>query len=149
MTGGLCGVTLGVVLLASVACGGRGSPTGPSGTPVDLTGTWAGSATDSSGPGTMRWEVSQSGLSFRGTLLLADVATGVSGRGAVSGTSSSQGVTFSAEVAAGGFDGAYGACSANVSGQATVSGASLTGTYSGTNSCSGLISAGQFTLSRQ
>jgi hypothetical protein len=152
VTGGLRGVTLGVVLpvaLLAGACGGRRSPTAPSGTAVDVTGTWSGSATDSSGPGTMRWEVSQSDLAFRGSLILTDTATGVTGRGAVSGTSTSTGLTFSAEVAPGGFGSPYGSCSANVAGQGTVSGSSITGTYSGTNSCSGIISAGQFTLNRQ
>jgi hypothetical protein len=136
-----------VLALLSGACGGNSSPTQPT-TTASLSGIWSGSATDSSGPGLMTWQITQTGSSFAGTMTMTDSRTGVRGTGSVSGTVNGATIQFSLTVPSGGFDSAYGACTANVSGQAAVSGTTLSGSYAGTNSCSGTISSGNVTLTK-
>lgn len=100
----------------------------------------------------MTWQITQSGTSFSGTLTMTfiDAAkTSVTGRGTVAGTVSGASMTFTLTVLAGGFDNPYGSCSANVSGTGTASATSITGTYTGSSSCGGAISAGQLTLNKQ
>lgn len=149
--------TLAVLVVASaVACGGSGggsltqpsaAPT-PSG-PASLTGTWSGAASDSSGPGQMSWQLTQAGTSFSGTATLTDSGTGLGGRGSVSGTVSNTSIHFSIGVPAGGFDSPYASCTAEISGDGQISAASITGTFAGSNSCTGVITSGQLTLNKQ
>ena len=108
-------VALVVLSLASAgsACGGgepsptQPSPTQPSADPANLAGVWSGSASDSSGPGQMTWQLTQTGAAFTGTSVITDTSTGYSGRGTVSGTLSGSSIRFSISVPAGGFDGPY------------------------------------------
>jgi hypothetical protein len=151
--------TLAVLVVASaVACGGSGggsgSPTQPppssaSSGPISLTGNWSGTASDSSGPGQVTWQLTQAGTSFSGTATLTDGSTGLGGRGTVSGTVSNTSIHFSISIPAGGFDSPYAACTAEVSGDGQVSTASITGTFAGSNSCTGAITSGQLTLNKQ
>ena len=139
-----------VLTVAGGACskgGGSSTPTEPS--PANVAGTWSGSASDSSGPGTMTWQLTQSGSSFSGSLTMTDTTTSVTGRGTVSGTLSGSSLQFSLSVPAGGFDNPYASCSATVSGSGTASASSITGSYSGSSTCTGTISAGQLTLNKQ
>ena len=144
-----------LTLVSGTACGGSGgssTPSQPSSTgssSVNLTGTWSGSASDSSGPGQMSWQLSQTDTSFSGTLTMTDTVAGVTGRGSVSGTVSGSSIRFSINVPAGGFASPYAACTASVSGEGQASLSTVTGTYSGSNSCSGAITSGQLTLSKQ
>ena len=147
---------VGLLVLASAAgCGGGNGgpsalPTQPSASTSDtLTGTWSGSASDSSGPGQMSWQIAQSDTSFSGTVTMTDSGTGLMGRGSVSGTVSSGSIRFSISVPAGGFDSPYASCIAEVSGDGLVSTSSITGTYSGSNSCADTITSGQLSLTRQ
>ena len=130
-------------LAATPACGSIDQPS-----PISLTGTWSGTATDSSGPGNITWEVTQSGDSFSGTLTMTDESSGAHGRGSVSGTVSRTTAAFSITIPAGGFDDPWAACTATLTGTATVTSSSLSGTFTGSNSCSGSVSAGQLTLSK-
>jgi hypothetical protein len=142
---------------AAVACGGNGgsgSPTQPppspaASGPVSLTGSWSGTASDSSGPGQVTWQLTQAGTSFSGTATLTDSSTGLGGRGTVSGTVSNTSIHFSMSIPAGGFDSPYAACTAEVSGDGQVSAASITSTFAGSNSCTGAITSGQLTLNKQ
>ena len=52
-------------------------------------------------------------------------------------------------VPAGGFDSPYASCTAEVSGDGQISTASITGTFAGSNSCTGTITSGQLTLNKQ
>lgn len=97
----------------------------------------------------MTWSLTQSGTSFSGSLALTDNNTGTKANGTVSGSISGSSLTFSLSVPAGGADGTFGSCSATASGQGSVSGTSMSGSYTGTNSCSGTVSSGTLTLSRQ
>lgn len=147
------------MLVATAACARSGgsstsnepapvSPTAPS-PPVDVTGAWRGPASDSSGPGQFVWVLTQTNASFTGTVTMTDAGTGVSGRGTVSGSLSSGSIHYSIGIPAGGFDNPYAACTATVSGDGQVSSSSITGTYTGSNSCTGSITGGQVTLSKQ
>lgn len=129
-----------------MACGGSPTPPSPA---VDLTGAWAGSASDSSGPGQMSWQLTQTDTSFSGTMTMTDAGTGVMGQGSVSGTVSGASIHFSIRVAAGGFPSPYESCTADVTGDGQASSSTITGTYSGSNSCSGAIASGQLTLNKQ
>lgn len=145
------------LLLASLVCGCGGGPASPTqptptptpGTPGSLTGTWSGPASDSSGPGQMTWQITQDGASFSGTLTIIDTSTSLGGRGSISGAVSGSSIRFSLNVPVNGFDSPYGACTSDVSGDGQASATSITGSYSGTNSCGGAIAAGQLTLSKQ
>ena len=100
----------------------------------------------------MTWQLTQSGSSFSGSLTMTDSSTNVTGRGTVSGSVSGSSLQFSLSVPTGGFDAPYGGCSATVSGTATASSTTITGTYSGssTGPCStATIASGQLTLSKQ
>ena len=130
-------------VFVSAACGNSNQPS-----PIDLTGSWSGTATDSSGPGSIAWRVTQSGSAFSGTLTITDDSSGAHGRGSVSGTVSGTAMEFSITIPAGGFDEPWGACTANLTGSATVTTSSFAGTYAGSNSCAGSVSAGQLTLNR-
>jgi len=147
---------VGVLLLVSAGgCsgsdGGSSSlPTQPSAsTPGTLTGTWSGSASDSSGPGQMSWQITQSDGSFSGTVTITDGSTSLGGRGSVSGILSNGSIRFSISIPAGGFDSPYASCTAEASGDGQVSTSSITGTYSGSNSCTDTITSGQLSLTRQ
>lgn len=152
-SGPVSGAAVGL-LLCSLACGGSsgGSPTAPSPTspsaPASVTGTWSGSASDSSGPGQMTWQITQSGSSFSGTMTMTDTSSQATGRGTVTGSVSGGTIQFAISVLAGGFDNPYSACTADVSGSGTVAATSMTGTYAGSSSCSGAISSGQLTLTK-
>jgi hypothetical protein len=80
---------------------------------------------------------------------MTDTATGITARGSVSGTTSGSSIHFSVNVPAGGFDDPFASCNASISGDGQVSGATVTATYTGSNSCSGSIASGQLTLTKQ
>jgi hypothetical protein len=143
-------LVLALFALASAlsACGRSSSMTQPSGE-LDLAGTWTGSASDSSGPGEMTWQLTQTGASFSGTLTMADAGSGYRGRGSVSGSVSRSTIRFSMSVPVGGFDDPWSACSADVTGDGQATSSSLTAGYSGSNSCTGAIASGQLALTRQ
>ena len=153
--GGL--ITLAVAAVLSVSCGGGGSsssstsptPTPPSSSVTNVSGAWRGTATDSSGPGQMTWQLTQADTAVSGTAVMADTATGRAGRGSITGTLSGSAIHFTISVPAGGFDSPFGTCTASVTGDGQTSSSSITGTYSGSNSCSGTIASGQFALSKQ
>jgi len=141
---------LAAAIAAMVVAGcGQDSPAAPTSVELGLEGTWTGAASDSSGPGTMSWSLTPSGTFFSGTVAVTEDSTKVTGRGAVSGSVSGELIDFSLRIDAGGFDSPYSDCSATISGTARVTSSQISGTYSGTNSCSGEVASGQLTLNRQ
>src|SRR6266516_1239830 len=68
-----------VAAVFTTSCG-KDSTTGPS--PVDVAGTWTGSGSDNSGPGSIVFSLSQNGQAVSGTFVATDNATGI----AISGT---------------------------------------------------------------
>jgi hypothetical protein len=131
----------------AAAC--NGSPAQPSAAALDLTGTWNGQASDSSGPGRMTWLLTQSGASFSGSLRMTDTNTGLTGRGSITGTVSDMAIQFTLSVAAGGFDEPNASCAVQATGSGRTTTTEITATYAGANSCSGDFTAGELTLFRQ
>jgi hypothetical protein len=145
------GARLGLVCFlgfATAACGGSSSSTAPAPT-FTLTGTFSGQAGDSSGPGTLTWKITQSGTSVSGSASFTDAATGASGTGNVSGSLSGSTLSFTISIPAGGFPAPADACTASMQGSAQATSTSIDGTYTGTNSCTGPIQGGHFTLTKQ
>jgi hypothetical protein len=116
---------------------------------VDVTGSWSGTASDSSGHGEMTWELVQAEASISGAFSMRDAETGYGARGSASGTVSGTRVRFKLKVPIGGADGPWAACTIEVEGDIEATTASLSGNYSGSNSCGGAITAGQLTLHKQ
>lgn len=129
--------TLMVIGLAAVGCGG--DTTGPV---ADLTGMWSGSASDNTGPGTLTFLLTQQESNVSGSFTARDNASGASMSGSLEGTISSDG-TFKGDLW-----GDFSICAVTVKFTSKVSSSSMKGTYSGTNSCSGSISNGQFNLQK-
>ena len=140
------------VLLLLPACGGGGGGGGGGTTTapgLNLTGTWSGSAQDSSGPGSVTWRITQNGNSVSGTLRFTDSSSGISGRGTVTGTLAGSRLSFVMEIPVGGFGSPFKSCSFKTdSGSAQATTSRIQGTYSGTNSCTGPVRNGSIDLSR-
>jgi hypothetical protein len=123
-----------------------GSPTEPDG--GDLSGQWAGSASDTTGFGDMLWRVSQSGGTFTGVAEITDRTVNITARGTVSGSISQGSVQFTLVIPAGGFDPPFDTCSTTVTGEATAGSTSLRGTYGGASTCGGKVYNGVVSLKR-
>ncbi len=136
-----------VAALAGTAACSR-TPTTPSGAAFDVGGHWAGAAADTTGFGDLQWQVTQSGGTFTGTVAITDRTVPVTGRGTISGSILSSTLRFTMVVPSGGFDEPFGECSTTVTGDATTTASTLTGTYSGVSTCGGKVYGGQFTLRR-
>ncbi len=149
-----------VVLLTwfAAACGNN-SPMTPSGPAASMSGTWAGSAVDSSismgagslmgqaGMGTMTWPLTQSGSTLTGSMSFS----GMQGRmpGSFLGTMSGDEMTFTMDLPINSMMSS--GCTARATGLARVDGTrmTMTGTYSGSNSCTGSFANGQMTMTRR
>jgi hypothetical protein len=115
-----------------------------------ISGTWSGEGFDSSGPGSIRWTLRQSGGSFSGSVYALDYNTGTEFNGSVSGTISGGSITFDMEIPKGGIsDPQFANCSVSVSGTGTVSNSSITLSYSGLNSCFGPVQSNTFQMTKQ
>ncbi len=151
--------TISVLSLFLAACGSSSSPTTPGSV---VTGTWSGSATDSTtaalgsggmmgqgGMGTMTWQLTQSGSNVTGAVRFAGMASGMMA-GTISGTMSGQDMTFTVDMPAGSMM-MGGTCSAHSTGTAHMDAGAMTmaGNYSGTNSCAGSFNNGQMTMTRR
>jgi hypothetical protein len=157
---------LGFILFLAVfvaGCGGSGSSMGPTdpGSMANYAGTWGGSMSESGGAtmgsgtmgglmrgmmaGQMTWQMTQTDANAAGSMEMS--AFQGTGRMAISGTISGQTMTFTMNIPAGGMP--EPGCAATGNGTAHMNGNTMTGTYSGSNSCSGAFSNGQFTLSRR
>lgn len=131
--------------LSTTSCGS--SPTTPN-SAVTLGGTYSGSTSDSTGSGTMTWTASQSGSSVSASVTATTAKSMIAFTGSLSGGLTGTALTFTITVPAGGISG-FPICSATINGSAIVSSSTISGTYTGTNSCSGAFSNGQFTLAKQ
>jgi hypothetical protein len=120
----------------------------PTTTALDLTGNWAGSATDTTGFGDVRWHLEHTGGTVTGQMDLVDRGAGIAGHGRVDGTVVQQRLQFTLVIAAGGFDAPWDRCETTVHGEATVGATSISGTYAGSSTCGGTIYGGQLVLRR-
>src|SRR5262245_4031905 len=137
-----------LALTLTTACKSDSSstPAAPSAPVLNVAGSWRGTATDSSGPGTISMQVTQSGTNLTGTVNMSVITA--TGRGTLTGTVSGSSIHLTIAIPAGGFDAPFGSCTASVTGDGQVSASSITATYTGTNSCSGSITKGELTLSK-
>lgn len=147
--------------LLAFACGGNSStPTMPTAA-ASVTGTWAGTASDSTTPalgpggmmgqggmGTMTWQLTENGTSVTGTMSFSGMASSMM-RGTLSGTMSGEDMTVTMDMPAGSM--MSGTCSSHATGTMHVNGGTMTmtGSYSGTNSCAGPFTNGQLTMTRR
>lgn len=147
--------------LLAFGCGGSSSsPTTP-GSTTSVTGTWAGTASDSTtaglgsggmmgqaGMGTMTWQLTETGSAVTGSMSFAGMPSSMI-RGTMSGTISGQDMTFTMDMPTGSM--MSGACSAHAVGTMHVDGTTMTmtGTYTGTNSCAGTFNNGQMMMTRR
>ena len=153
-----------LVLAALVAgCGGGGNPSGPTDAAslTGFAGTWVGSMSESGGSmmgsnimggmmsgmmsGQMTWQMSQSGANVTGAMDMSGFKG--TGRMTISGTITGRTMTFTMAIPAGGLP--EPGCAATGNGTAQMNGNTMTGTYSGSNTCSGTFTNGQVMLSRR
>ena len=153
-----------ILLLAAfmAGCGGGGSsiaPTDP-GSTTGYAGTWVGSMSESGGAmmgsgtmggmmsgmmsGQMTWQMTQNGANVTGDMELSGFQG--TGRMTISGTISGQTMTFTMNIPAGGMP--EPGCGASGNGTAQMNDNTMTGTYSGSNTCSGVFTDGRVMLSR-
>jgi hypothetical protein len=147
----LCALAL-LTLMSASACGGESpSPSAPSPPPaaaVNIAGQWRGIASDSSGPGSITIQLTQSSTNLSGTVTMAVTGTSITGRGTLTGTLTGSTLRFTITIPAGGFDAPYASCNVSVSGDGRATATSITASYSGTNSCSGAVTGGDMNLSK-
>lgn len=147
---------LAAFLAIAVACGGsKGGPTGPDPTPtptpsptLDLTGTWSGPASDSSGPGTMTWVLTRNAAGASGTSTTRTPQGSVVLTGTVTLQLTGSNASWTINIPAGGVQGNPG-CTVTATGTATASTTAITGTYTGTGSCSPPFTGGTISLAKQ
>jgi hypothetical protein len=127
--------------------------TGPFASPpaFDLTGTWAGPASDDSGPTTMTWTLTQSGGSITGSFLGVEPAPHrTQYRGTISGSFSGTSLTYTIDVPKGSIVGLPN-CFVTMNGSAVVSANAIVGTYTGDTgaACIGPFANGLISLAKQ
>lgn len=143
--------------LTSAACAGGGSsmPNSPTAT-ATITGSWAGTASDSTGSmmgaglttsmmGNMSGTITQNGNTFSGTMRFAGY---MGGPMTVSGTMNGHSGTFTMTMPSASM--MSGTCSATGTGTFDMDDmmTNFQGTYTGTNSCSGMFDHGQVSMHR-
>jgi hypothetical protein len=142
-----------LVLLAAVlsACHGRsGSITTPSALPLDLSGTWTGSGSDSSGrPANLTWRATQSGSDVTGPVTATTGVDTVVYMGTLNATLNGTSLSFTIAIPRGGMASPLQDCLATLTGTAIgVTFNSIEGSYAGANSCTGPVTNGIISLSR-
>ena len=151
-----------LLTLFAAACGDNSS-TAPSGSmaSASVAGTWVGIGSDSSSSmgagsmmgqtdmGTMTWQLTQNGSTVAGPMSFS--GSGMPGRmaGSFLGTMSHVDMTFTMDMPTGSMMSP--GCSSRAAGTAHVNRTTMTmtGTYSGSNSCSGAFANGQMTMTRR
>jgi len=94
--------------------------------------------------GKMTWQMTQNGANVTGDMELSGFKG--TGRMTISGTITGQTMTFTMNIPAGGMP--EPGCAASGNGTAQMNGNTMTGTYSGANTCSGAFANGRVMLSR-
>ena len=160
---------IGLFVLSIVAgsCGSTAMPAAPTApapaapapapATIDVSGNWSGNGTDSQGPTTVAWTLTQSGSTVAGTVRTAalhpdDGSCGSCHRnksGSVTGTLSGTALMLTMSFAAGGDGDPTPECSATISVASTsVSNAAVGATYLGSDTCEGAFNNGTLTMHR-
>lgn len=120
-----------------------------SGGSLNVTGTWSGAASDSSGPGSLILNLTQTGQAVSGPVRGLDVLSRATFNGTLSGTLAGATLAFTIRIPKGGVV-AFPNCGITIQASSQiVAGTLMTGSYTGTNSCTGPISNGQFILEKE
>jgi hypothetical protein len=125
------------------ACGDNS--TAPSTT--NIGGTWTGNLTTPAGTERVSWILTQSGSSVNGTVSVVDPTALPLFNGTLSGTLTGSTLTYAVTIPAGGVP-AIPTCTGHVDGTMTVSGSSMSGSFTGTSTCQVPISGGTLTLAK-
>lgn len=112
---------------------------------LDMTGTWKGNASDSSGSSQITTTLTQNGTAFSGSINAVN-NLGVPTNGSFTGTITGSGVTATFSISAS--DSAQ-TCTLTVSGTGQITKTTFTGTYAGNKTCFGPVTNGQFSFVRQ
>jgi hypothetical protein len=126
---------------------------GGTGRPSDVSGTWSGEMSDSTGPGQVTWRLKQApsaGFSVVYGPVTATLPSGTTAfRGEFSGWLTDGKLNFEIVVAKGRIAGSPN-CSAKItSGAVELTSSRISGTYVGSNSCTGDFANGRFTVTKQ
>ncbi len=134
------------------------SPMTPSTNVASMTGTWTGSASDSTGSmmgagmsasmmSGMTWQITQTGNTFTGSMQFAGY--GARSTMTVSGTITGKTATFTMTMPGGSM--MTGSCTATANGTFDFDDlmTQMRGTYTGTNGCSGAFDRGQMSMTRR
>jgi hypothetical protein len=143
------------VAVTATACGGSSLPTTPSGA-TTMTGTWRGTAADSTGSmmgagmsasmmGSATWNLTQTGSGFSGTM---DFSGYQGGAMTVSGTMTGRTGAFTMTMPSGSMMASR--CTATAAGTIDMDEmmTQFVGSYAGTNSCSGPFANGSVNMHR-
>ena len=130
----------------SVCVAGCGNGASSPSAVLDLTGTWSGDYSHTSGNGGLTWQIVHSGAGVTGTMIATNVSPAVVYTGNTSGTLSGTTLAFSVDFPAGSISTSPN-CTGSITGTATAGSRSMTGIYSGRD-CFGPFVNGRFTLSR-
>jgi hypothetical protein len=145
-----------VAAVGAAGCGSSSSTPAPTPSATMMSGTWVGSASDSSGTmmgggvsasmmGGTTWSITQTGNNFSGTM---HVGGHDGGTMVVSGTMTGRTGTFTMTMPAGSM--MMSRCSATATGTFDIDDMmQFHGTYAGTNTCTGPFGQGQMTMTHQ
>jgi hypothetical protein len=142
---------LALLVIALPACSDEDHSSATIGLPgANVSGTWIGSASDSTRQMTMTWQLIQQDRNVTGSFsATTPVGAPTYTRGSISGTLSGVALAFRITVPRGGVEDAPD-CTFSMIGTANdVQDDSMAGTYSGTDTCGGTFAGGRFTLLKQ
>jgi hypothetical protein len=113
----------------------------------NMAGTWVGQSSNPAGRYQLKWDISTQGGEFVvGEAIYTDSERSLTGHGTVSGNVSSSEFRFQLEILV--FEKSPG-CKAKFGGSAQVARQTITGTYSGQDSCAGPVQNVHFSLRKE
>lgn len=154
LLGGLAGVVLSVFACQSSTV----APAPPSPRALDLTGTWNGNLSDPQGAATVTWTLTQAGQTLTGATITRPIdpndgtcaSCHKNKAGTFSGSLSGTTLTLTMSFAGGAAGELTPICSVTMTGTtSSVTDDSITGAYSGSDTCEGPFADGRITLTRQ
>ena len=152
-------VAVTALMVPAISCAGSpATTTSPSSPPIGFAGTWNGTGVDSQGSTTVTWSLTGTGAGVSGTVRTEAVDPNDGScnschrnkSGTVSGTVAGTKLTLTMFFAAGVNGDPTPACSATVTGTASITGdGTLAGEYSGADTCEGPFTNGTLALARR
>jgi hypothetical protein len=148
-------VILTLIAISIAGCGesrvdnSGGNPTSPTpSTALNLSGTWAGTGTYFTGPGTLTWTITQNGNNITGPIRVAATSGSITINGTSQGTLTGTTLSATWTIPTGGVTG-FPNCSGTFNVNASdVTTNRIAGTYAGISACLGEVSSGTFTITK-